>query len=298
MQNNINIGAGEPNEGTAKFDVRFKHGFVEAGNTKLHFVRGGVGKPVLLLHGFPATWYDYHRIMPQLLDIGYDVIAFDLPGLGDSEPLIEDFSHQSIAKMIYAACKNLGLENPSLVAHDMSAWLALPLLRIDPDYFRSLVVLDVNIPGLGLEPLIREIFLWHFNFHQGAGELAAKLVEGKEELYLSYFFSLAANPEAISSEEKAEFLRAYSRKDAFKTAFKYYQGIEDAGVENQKPVSEKLTLPVLALGGEYGGGAPIASWQNVATNVTGETIENTGHYLMQEQPVWLLNKIVDFLKLG
>jgi pimeloyl-ACP methyl ester carboxylesterase len=297
MKDIINIGAGEPIIGTAKFDNRFKHDFVEAGNTKLHYVRGGAGKPVVLLHGFPATWFDYNRIMPQLADNGYDVIAFDLPGLGDSETLTEDFSHQSLAEMILEACKNLNLEKPSLVAHDMSAWLAFPILRIEPNYFRSLVVLDVSIPGLGLEEITREIFLWHFNFHQGAGELASKLIEGKEELYLSYFFSLAANPDAISDIEKAEFLRAYSKLGAFKTAFKYYEGIENAGIENQKPMHEKLTLPILALGGEYGGGAPIASWQNVAVNVTGETIENTGHYLMQEQPVWLLNKIVDFLKL-
>lgn len=289
------IGAGEPLTGPARFDTRFRHDFIEADGQQLHYVRGGQGRPVVLLHGFPATWYDYQSIMPQLADAGHDVIAFDLPGLGDSEPLADPFSHRRLAEIVHRACLNLGLLKPALVAHDMGAWLAYPILREDPAYFRRAVILDVSVPGLGLEPVIREIFLWHFNFHQGARELAAQLLEGREAIYLDYFFNLAARPDAISPGERAEFLRAYTKPGAMRTAFGYYEGIAEAGQDNRNTLTQKLTLPVLALGGEFGGGAPIESWQNVALNVTGETAAHTGHYLVQEQPAWLLEKMLPFL---
>jgi pimeloyl-ACP methyl ester carboxylesterase len=288
-------GAGEPTEGPALFDSQFSHGFVTVDDHRLHYVRGGTGRTLVLLHGFPATWYDWHSIMPRLAATGHDVIAFDLPGLGDSEPLTDPFTHRDIARLLHKACLSLGLTGPDLIAHDMGAWLAYPLLREDPAYFRRAVILDVSIPGLGLEPQIREIFLWHFNFHQGARNLAAQLVEGREELYLTYFFNLAARPDAITPGERAEFLRAYAKPGALRTAFGYYEGIEAAGQDNQAHIGPKLTLPVLALGGEFGGGAPIASWQHVAETVIGETAAHTGHYLTQEQPDWLLERVIPFL---
>ena len=54
-------------------------------NITLHYVIGGHGDPILLLHGWPETWYEWRHIIPQLIDNNYTVIAPDMRGLGDSE---------------------------------------------------------------------------------------------------------------------------------------------------------------------------------------------------------------------
>jgi len=280
-----------------------RSGMAEANGVRLHYRIGGTGDGVVLLHGFPQTSHEWHRVLPVLAE-RFTVIAPDLRGLGDSDIPASGYDKRTAAEDIYCLVTGLGFDQFHLVGHDIGGMAAYALARAYPQAVRSLAVLDVLLPGFGLEQAVMDCSaqgrgLWHFPFHM-ALDVPEMLVSGKERQYLAWHHhQFAANPSAISPADIDEYARCYARPGALQAGFGYYRALfEDAAYNQEHATREsqivKLDLPVLALGGDGGAQSwPMQSLQQVASDVQGGVVERCGHYIPEERPEELVQRLLD-----
>lgn len=264
---------------------------------RMHYVIGGSGDPVVLVHGWPQTWAEWREIMPTLAE-QYTVIAIDMRGAGESDKPLTGYDKATLAGDIYALITALGYDSVHYVGHDIGGMVGYAYAHDYPQATRSLTILDVPLPGI--EPfwsmIIADPRSWHFAFH-AVPDVPEALVFGQERLYIEHFIEgFLYNPEAFSDEDYQLFADAYAQPGAMRAGFEYYrafpQDIEQNAIYAQTP----LEMPVLALGGEFGSGAIMQPMlESVANNVTGGIIEQSGHWLSEEQPEILLERLLAFL---
>ena len=222
--------------------IDYTHHKTTVNGIQLHYVIGGEkGDLIVLLHGWPQTWYEWRHIIPQLIANNFTVIAPDLRGLGDSEKPQTGYDKKTIAEDIYQLVKKLGYSKIYLVAHDWGGPVAYSYAAAHPQDVNKMVILDTSVPGFGLEKA--ENFskrIWHFSFH-AVRDLPEKLIEGKEDTYLNWFYDYwSYNQSAITSEAREEYIKQYSKPGALRAGFEYYRAsFEDA--EQNKEYAQRET---------------------------------------------------------
>ena len=278
-------------------NVTFSHHTASVNGIQIHYVIGGHGDPVVLLHGWPETWYGWHKVMPALAK-NYTVIAPDLRGLGDSSKPPTGYDGKTVAEDIHQLVTQLGFNTIHLVGHDIGTWVAYPYAAEHPTEVEKLVAMDVTIPGFappGATPR------WWFFFHQ-TPDVPEALVQGKEMTYLSWFYqNLVYNPAAITQAAINEYVSHYSAPGGMRAGFEYYRAIPQDAIQNENYSKTNLTIPVLALGAGYipaFGGNPNTAAETgmkmLAQNVTGITVPNSGHYIAEEQPQFVIEQLAKF----
>ena len=277
-------------------NVTFSHHIASVNGIQLHYVTGGQGDPIVLLHGWPETWYEWRHIMPALAK-NYTVIAPDLRGLGDSSKPLTGYDGKTVAEDIHQLVTQLGFKTIFLVGHDIGTQVAYSYAAAHPTEVKKLVVMDLTIPGFepaGMMPI------WWSSFHQ-TPDIPEALVQGKEMMYLSWFYrNLAYNPSAITQTDINEFVSHYSAPGGMHAGFEYYRAFPQDAIQNINYSKTKLTMPVLALGAGYiptfGGNITMPSivygMQKLAQNATGITVPNSGQWIPEEQPNFVI-KILD-----
>jgi len=279
-------------------NVTFSHHMATVNNgTQIHYVIGGQGDPVVLLHGWPETWYAWRHVMPALAQ-NYTVIAPDLRGLGDSSKPPTGYDGKTVAEDIHQLVTQLGFNTIFLVGHDIGTWVAYPYAAENPTEVEKLVIMEVPPPGFWPPPVPLP---WWFSFHQ-TPDVPEALVQGKEMEYLSWFYhNLALNPAAITQEDINEYVSRYSAPGGMRAGFEYYRAFPEDAIQNQNYSQTKLTMPVLALGAAYipafGGisnPTAVLGMQQSAENVTGIIVPNSGHFIAEEQPQFVINQLSDF----
>ena len=274
----------------------FAHHTMTLEGVRLHYVTAGSGDAVVLLHGWPQTWYEWRRIMPALA-ARYTVIAPDMRGLGDSSRPLTGYDKRTIANDIYQLVRKLGFGKIFLVGHDWGGPVAYAYACAHPDDVRKLVILDVTIPGESWERIpqvTRRGGVWHLAFHN-VRDLPEALIAGRERTYLSWFYRSGYDPSAINEGDIDEYTRCYSAPGAMRAGFEYYRAIFTDIDHNKENAKTKLKMPVLAFGGEVGfHKLPLRSMQELAENVRGGVIERCGHWIAEERPEFLSDQLLAF----
>jgi pimeloyl-ACP methyl ester carboxylesterase len=263
---------------------------------RLHYVVGGAGDPVILLHGWSQTWYEWRRILPALAE-RFTVVAPDMRGLGDSSNPDGGFDKKTVAGDVRELARRLELGPVALVGHDHGASVAYAYAAQWPDEVRRLALVEMALIGAGGEAgMDNSGFrgLWHLSF-QGAGPIAEALVQGRERMYLSWFYKhFLHDPAAISEDDINVYARAYSAPG--KLGFGYYGAFEQDATDTREFAKEKLAIPVLAVGGDSClGGVVAATAQVVAEDVREVVLPGCGHFPPEERPRELLDVLVPFL---
>jgi pimeloyl-ACP methyl ester carboxylesterase len=275
----------------------FSHKYEDVNGIRLHYVVGGQGDPVVLLHGWPQTWYEWHHIMPDLAK-RYTVIVPDLRGLGDSSVPESGYDGQTVAEDIHQLCKSLGYDRVAVAGHDLGMGVAYAWAATYPDEVRKLVVAESLLAGVGEPPTASRSGepLWHPAFHMVPG-LAEQLVRGRERAYFSYFFkAFAHRPDAVPDGDLEVAVDAYSRPGRLEAGFAHYRSMPECARQNAELMKRKLTMPVLAVGGEACFGDLIGQQMAlVADDVTTVTLEACGHWVTAEQPAAFLAEVLAFL---
>jgi pimeloyl-ACP methyl ester carboxylesterase len=240
--------------------VTFSHHMASVNGIQLHYVIGGQGDPVVLLHGWPQTWYEWRHVMPALAK-NYTVIAPDLRGFGDSSKPTTGYDGKTVAEDIHQLVAQLGFKDSFLVGHDLGALVAFSYAA-HPDEVRRLVILDVPITGIG--KALNSTRLWHIPFHM-VRDIPETLVEGKEREYLTWFYSnYSYNPAAITKEDIVEYVSHYSAPGGMRAGFEYYRAFQIDAEQIKEYSKVKLPMPLLALGGENSfGTASLVSMQSI-----------------------------------
>lgn len=274
------------------------HAHTDLGDVRLHYVTAGSGFPIVLLHGWPQTWYEWRHIIPTLAQT-FQVIAPDLRGLGDFSRPATGYDKKTIANDIWRLLNTtLGITEFHLVGHDWGGPTAYALAAAHPDAVKKLAILDVAIPGDGSPNISQGGRRWHHAFHQTL-DLPEALIIGREDIYLGWFYrNYGARP--LPDNDITEYLRTYRQAGALRAGFAYYRAIPQDIADNAAIVASgfRLPMPVLALGGDraWGRGPEVLeSLTRLATNVQGGVIENCGHWIPEEQPEQLLRHLLPFL---
>jgi pimeloyl-ACP methyl ester carboxylesterase len=283
--------------------VLFDHGMadIEAG-LRLHYVVAGEGaRTVVLVHGFPQTWWQWHQIIPPLVEAGFRVIAPDYRGAGDSWRPIAGYDKRTMARDVRRLLHDhLDVDEPAVIAgHDIGLMVAYAYAQDYPEGVSRLVLMDAPLPGTAVfDGLRTDPRVWHFAFH-GARDLAEILVAGRERQYIQHFIGARIfNPAAITATDLDVYASAYAAPGAMRAAFEAYRAFDQDADDNRMLLREngKLTMPVLALGGSISTtGAVIEEMvKEVADDVTAVRIPGTGHWVAEENPQAVVRELLDF----
>ncbi|MGR8920564.1 MAG: alpha/beta fold hydrolase [Gammaproteobacteria bacterium] len=278
--------------------VEFEHAEAALGDVTLHYVTAGDGPPVLLVHGWPQTWFEWRHVIPRLAD-RFRLVAPDLRGLGDSSCPAAGYDMATVAGDLWSLMHDvLGHERFAVAGHDWGGPAAFALAAAHRAAVRRLAIIDVAIPGDGAANISQGGRRWHHAFHQTEG-LPEALVAGREDVYLGWFYrNYGATPDAVDAEAVAEYLRSYREPARLRAGFEYYRNIPRAVSQNEAALAAgPLPMPVLALGGTEGWGRGLEvleSCRRVARHVSGGVVEQAGHWIPEEQPARLATLLGDF----
>jgi pimeloyl-ACP methyl ester carboxylesterase len=292
---------------------QFHHNTFQHAGVRTHYVTagtapgaGGSGRTLVLVHGWPQTWREFRLIMGPLADDGWFVVAPDVRGAGGSSKPEGGYDKQTMARDLKALLDHLGVTNPvTLFGHDLGMLVAYAYATLYPDDVERLVVAEAPIPGTKVyeNVLATTEFstspLWHFHFHGAPDNAAEQLIAGNEFAYIrSFYVKLSANPDAIPISEAEHYVADYTAPGAMRAGIELFRAFEKDAQDNQRVLAQKgkLTLPVLAIGGTASFFLPVAQemLSEVAEDVTVQPIEESGHWLAEEQPGKVLERLREF----
>jgi pimeloyl-ACP methyl ester carboxylesterase len=274
-------------------------GFTEKSATvngvRINYKIGGQGPAVVLLHGYAETSHMWLPLMPQLAT-NHTVIVPDLRGAGNSERPQGGYDKKTMAKDIHELVQQLGFKDVSIVGHDIGLMVAYAYAAQFPSEVNKVVLMDAFLPGVGDWKsvwLMRD--LWHFHFY---GETPLALVKGRERTYFEHFWNdfAADRTHSVPEVDRQFYAAAYARDDGMRAGFEYFKNFEQDAKDFAALSTTKLNMPLLVLSGEKASGTFLIDQAKlVATNVTGNVVQGSGHWLIEEAPDQVIPALVTFV---
>jgi pimeloyl-ACP methyl ester carboxylesterase len=265
----------------------FRNGYAAVNGTTLHYVTGGQGAPLVLLPGWPQTWWQFRKIMPELAR-HFRVIAVDLRGMNSSGKPADGYDKKTMAEDIYQLVHQLGYDRVDIAGHDIGSMVAFSLAANHPEAIRRLSMLDVAHPDPSLyqltllpRPGVTPFFLWWFAFNQ-VRVLPEQLLTDRFRYLTDYLCEvILLDQAAIDDHARAVYANAYASPDAIRAGNGWYQTFGQDIIDGQ--TYPELTLPVQAMYAQ-GNTSLVQSLAGRAGNVQPVQINDSGHYLAEEQP--------------
>jgi pimeloyl-ACP methyl ester carboxylesterase len=269
---------------------------IKTNGTTLHVRIGGQGPAVIMLHGFADTG-DMWAPAAAALAKDHRVVVPDLRGMGLSAHPDAGYTKKNQALDMAGLIDALEIQRADLITHDIGNMVGYALAVQYPTRITKWVVIDAPLPGIGNWDEIKQSpLLWHFNFR---GPDEERLVAGRERIYLDRFYNeLSVDPKRIDERTRQHYAALYARPRAMHDAFEQFGAFNQDAIDNKELLAKvgKLTMPVLALGGEKSFGAGQADVMRfVAVNVTMGIVPDSGHWIMDENPRATTALILEFL---
>jgi pimeloyl-ACP methyl ester carboxylesterase len=271
----------------------FKHQTANVNGVNIHYVIGGEGEPLVLVHGFGQNWFMWNRLLPELSK-HFTVIAPDLRGSGESDKPAGGYDKKTMSTDIHELVKSLGYRSINLVGHDIGLMVAYAYAAQFGDEVKKMALLDALIPGI--EPVWQQISttVWHFGFF--ARPVAGNIVAGHEREFLTDFWpQVGFVKDPFTKEESDEFIRAFATKGATTGCFHWFGEFAQDVKDNHEFMKKKLNMPLLAMGGERFSAPFLATHcRLVANHVSEVKIASSGHWIVQEQTAQVQKGLMDF----
>jgi pimeloyl-ACP methyl ester carboxylesterase len=265
---------------------------------RLHAVIGGNGPAVLLVHGWPESWYAWRLLMPTLAR-NFTVIAVDQLGMGLSDKPESGYDTGSQARNLIALMDALGHQQFSIGGHDTGFTIAYAVAADFPERVDHAFLAEIpGAPGTKPSPPLFTPAninnrLWHLPFNR-VETLPEQLVAGREKIFFGYEFAIQGG--TLAEEVVNYYVGLLSNPESLRGSFGWYRALDMTIAQNEERKGRKLTIPVLGIGGElsYGGGVG-AALEAVADDVTTLVVPGTGHWVAEEAPDQLLAALTPFL---
>ena len=274
-----------PDPALAALGGGFVSGTAQVNGTMLHYVRGGTGSAVILLHGFPEDWYAYHRVMPVLAK-QFTVVAVDLRGIGGSAATAGGYDAANMAEDIHQLAEHLHLQHIYVVGHDVGGMVAYAFARLYPETSRGVMLLDAPVPGLdSWEEVKASRFTWHIKFQQ-TPDLPEQLLAGREAVYFRHFLD---DRDIFSDADVARFAKSYAAPEHLRAILEIYRAFT-ANEQFNAAQRSTIGVPLVLAPGEN---SPFEKLMprlaedlraHGCANVKIEVIKNSVHYAADEQP--------------
>lgn len=271
---------------------------------RLHYVTAGEGKrTVVLLHGFPQTWWEWRHVFPPLVGAGFRVVAPDYRGAGQSWRPASGYDKRTMAGDINCLLRDhLHVAGPiALVGHDIGLMIAYSYAQAYRDDVSHLAIVDAPIPGTTIfERVKSNPRVWHFAFHN-ARDVAEMLVAGRERQYLQAFFNARIfNPSALRATDLDIYSSAYSAPGAIRAAFELYRAFDQDAGHNREflRLNGKLEIPVLAVWGVISNSGPVLEemMRELASNVSAIEISEAAHWIPEENSTTFTTALLSLLE--
>jgi pimeloyl-ACP methyl ester carboxylesterase len=282
----------------AGFADTFQSRFVDTGDVRLHAVVGGDGPALLLVHGWPQTWYAWRLVMQELAK-DFTVVAVDQRGIGLSDKPQTGYDTGTLANDLVKLMDVLGHERFAVVGHDTGFAIAYALAADHPERVDRVALAE--IPGPPEPSHSPPVFvpaplnnrLWHLGFNR-VETLAEQLITGREDVFFGYEFAIQGGelPAALIDY----YVGLVSNPDALRGSLGWYRALDATLAQNAERKNQPLTMPVLAIGGELSYGAGVAeAMKPLADDVQGVVLPGTGHWVAEQAPEKLLEELSEFL---
>lgn len=282
----------------------FRSRFATVNGIRIHYVEGGKGSPVIMMPGWPQTWWAFHKLMPKLAE-KHHVIAVDIRGMGASDKPRGGYDKKTMAKDINELARSLGYGRTHIVGHDIGSQVAYAYAALYPDATTSVTFLDVAaqpqitrtipiIPGKALTgDFGKDKFLWWFAFNQIPG-MPEELIEGRSFIYQDWFWgALLKRQDALTLRDRAVYANAYNSKDGIRGGNGWYQAYPQ-DLDDQLTYRKPSPVPVLGIGG-IGNFFLVDFVKEHFANPTLEHLPDAGHYIAEEEPEKVLKSMDAFL---
>jgi pimeloyl-ACP methyl ester carboxylesterase len=276
--------------------ANFQTQYIQANGVSLYVRTGGHGPAVVLLHGYGETG-DMWTPLAADLTRDHHVIVPDLRGLGLSSKPPGGFDKKTQASDIADMLAVLGVVQIDLVAHDIGNMVAFQFAAQHPEQVRRLVLIDAPVPGVGpWDEILKNPLLWHFRF---GGPDMERLVAGRERIYLDRFWNeFSADPSKFDEAARTHYAQLYALPGAMHSGFAQFAAFDQDAADNRAwlATGTRLTMPVLAVGGEKSFGTTMATvMRAAATDVREGVIPGSGHWIMEENPQATIALVRGFL---
>jgi pimeloyl-ACP methyl ester carboxylesterase len=282
------------------FTGTFTSRYVDTGDLRLHAVTGGDGPALLLVHGWPQTWYAWRLLMPELAR-DFTVVAVDQRGIGLSGKPADGYDTGTLASDLVALMDALGHPRFALYGTDVGMPIAYALAADHPDRIERLIVSEAPLPGVSpspplLLPPALNARLWHLAFNQ-LPKINEQLVTGREEIFFGAEFDASAGTNKLPGYAVRYYIDTLAASpDALRGSFGFYRALPTTIAQNQQRMQRRLTLPVLAIGGGESAGEGVGNTMKLAADdVQAMVIPGCGHWVAEQAPDELLAAVTAFL---
>jgi pimeloyl-ACP methyl ester carboxylesterase len=266
---------------------------VQLNGITLHYVQGGQGEPLVLLPGWPETWWSYHKIMPELAK-DFSVISLDIRGMGTSSTPEAGYRKKEMASDVAEMVRKLNLGKIHIAGHDIGAGIAYSFAALYPELTASLIIIDTppvdeSIYKLPMLPVPGMFHPWWLAFNQ-VSELPEKILEGRISFVLDAIFDgLSIKQDAVNAFDRSVYARTYNTACGIRASNGWYKAFA-ADIEDNKQF-KKIEMPVLGVGAS-GYQMIKDTLPNLTKHLTLCEIEKCGHFIQSEKP----DKLTDIIK--
>jgi pimeloyl-ACP methyl ester carboxylesterase len=278
------------------FPPQFKATIIGTNGANIYVRVGGKGSAVVLLHGYGETGDMWAPLAARLMQ-DHTVVVPDLRGMGLSSRSASGYDKKTQAQDIAAVLDALKISKADFVTHDIGNMVGYAFAAQYPDRVGKFVLFDAPLPGIGpWDDVVRSHALWHFSFW---GPDAERLVKGRERIYLDRFWNeFSADPKKFDEASRDHYAKLYAKPGAMHSGFEQFKAFDQDAADNKAFLAKgKLTMPVLAVGGEKSFGPMMATvMRAAATNVQEAVVPHSGHWVMEENPGATIKLVIGFLK--
>nr|WP_238426412.1 alpha/beta hydrolase [Streptomyces adustus] len=293
--------AASPSSSGEQVPAGFSEHKVKVAGTGINYVIGGHGPTLVLIHGYPQTWYEWHDIMPALAE-HYTVVAPDLPGAGKSDAPASGYDKKTMAADLHALLASLGKDQDvNVVGHDIGTMVAYSYAAQYPHSVKKLVLSEAPIPDSGIYDFpsltAQGPGAWHFGFFSLQTGLPESLIQGRELTWTTGFMrGIAVHKDALTDDDLQVFSSYLSDYAHLEASFAWFRTFPQDIADNARFQKTKLAMPVLAIGADGSLGSSVGKQaRQYATHVTPVVVRDSGHWIYEEHPKEMTDLLLHFL---
>ncbi|WP_433654364.1 alpha/beta fold hydrolase [Nocardia sp. CA-128927] len=287
-----------------QFEKSFRHEFADIDGVRMHYVQGGSGSPVVLIHGWPQTWFGWWPIMPALAE-HHSVYAIDLPGLGDSTGSPTGYDKATLARYIHTLMADrLGVRDARVIGHDFGAAVAFQYASQFPADTARLGYLDLPLPGPAIDAATYRSLSWHIAFHSQR-RIPEAVVGDDVRDYLALFypqvsfggtaFGGTSDRSPFTDAEINEYARTYSRPEALSGGFDLYRALDKDVPDTVAAAPVSVPTLLMTAQGQLDGVRATVS-PRLTNIVRAMDVPHAGHWLVEENPQFVTTELLQFVE--
>ncbi|MDQ1629982.1 MAG: hypothetical protein QOI54_3726 [Actinomycetota bacterium] len=281
----------------------FEHVVAPSGAGTVHAVVGGTGPPLVLLHGWPQTWWTWHKVMPQLA-ANHQVIVPDLRGVGGSSITAGGYDKRTMAGDVLTMLQALGHERASVVGHDIGGQVAYAFAAQHPERTAHLAIMSAHVPDatcLDYRLLPGGPWKWWWALHM-VEDVADRLIASNLDFYIDHRIDrhdsgTNYDTSGITAFDRGVYVRAYAAPGALTASLQWYRAFPTDIADNESDfLTRPLAVPYLALADPVT--LPEMSRQaaRIARDPEVALVEPCGHWLPEQQPDLVVGALSEFLQ--